>query len=310
MTNTAHYDKRDAEGRMWFGDKRDAPGVEGLDASISALLDTAIVAHEEAEYAATRGSGKGDVAIKRIGAGYIGIKCDRELAFKYHKVPVEKRKSVVSPGELNRHGAAGHWTEAKTAEWLRLAGFQVMTEDPGKQHLPEFMRQLGFHAAKDPETGKFRMAGQVDGVITGVPLGLENRLPLPCVWESKKATNKKWNTFRNKGVAKADPKYYGQVQTCMAYMQIEHTLFSMLNLDNMKYYWELIPFDRLAAQHLTDRAVRILQSRTPEEMPRITSDKTSFSCRFCDYQEGCWDVPVAPAAPAPPWVSSGESNDE
>jgi hypothetical protein len=108
------------------------------------------------------------------------------------------------------------------------------------------------------------------------------------IWESKKATDKKWKRFSKDGVKKADPKYYGQIQTCMGYMEIGHTLFSMLNLDSMKFYWELIPFDAATAQALTDRAVKVLQSQAPEDLPRITKDHTDFRCKFCDYKNRCW----------------------
>lgn len=249
--------------------------------NLTSLLDNALVESRKAEYEKGRGSGDGAVAAKRIGAGYIGTECARALAFKYHKFAKDVRESTVSPGELQRHAESGHWTEEKTAEWMLLAGFDIRVKKPdGKQY--------GFMAAKDPITGQFRMAGEVDGVILGVPPRIAGKIVIPAIWESKKATDKKWKDFSKNGVAAADPKYYGQLQTNMAYMEIGNTLFSMLNLDNMKYYWEIVPYDAANAQRLTDRAVKVLESKVPEDLPRIAYDSTNFKCKFCDYAETCW----------------------
>ena len=272
--------------------------ADALGDTITGLVDAAIVAHQKAEYEAGRGSGVGEVARKRIGAGYIGTECDRELAYRYHRTEKEERKSTVSPGELQRHALAGHWTEGVIAEWLQLAGFDLKTcRQDGSQY--------GFKAARDPDSGQARIAGEIDGVIIAAPDGVA--LPLPCLWESKKATHKKCTKFRKEGVAAADPKYYGQVQTGMAYLDVGHTLFSMLDLDTMKIYWELIAFDPAVAQRLTDRAIRVLESQAPEEQPRIARDEADFRCRFCDYAGQCWKTSASETGPIekPAWLAGG-----
>ena len=300
---------RIVNGAFYFGPRADDVG-QPLGDAISAVLDAALVAKTKAEYEATRGSGEGEVAKHRIGAGYIGVECDRELAHRYHKTPKEERESVVAPGELQRHAESGHWTEARTADWLRLAGFELHTHkvnDDGSPRLksdgkPE---QIGWKAAYDRTTGQARMAGEVDGVITGIPAVMVGRIELPCIWESKKGTAKKWAKF-SKGVREADPKYFGQLQINMAMLEIKQSLFSMLNLDTMKYYWELIPFDQALAQRLHDRAIRVMESRSPAELTRIARDETDHRCRFCDFHGACWAQPktVPGAALArPAWLT-------
>lgn len=271
-------------------------GSKLLAQQITALIDEALVAKRRAEYEAGRGSGQGDVAKNRIGAGYIGTECSRALAYRYHRVPKEERESSVSPGELQRHAEAGFWTEKSMAEWFNLAGFDLRTE---RQDGTQFC----FKAAHDPDTGQARLAGEIDGVFVAAPVDLE--FPLPCLWESKKATDKKWKKFAKDGVAKADPQYHGQIQTNMAYLEVENTLFSMLNLDTMKPYFELIAFDRDVAQRLTDRAVQVFQSFHPEELPRITVDPNDFRCRFCDWADRCWvaAIPFEDKTPAPAWLA-------
>jgi hypothetical protein len=298
MTHFAHKNRFAPDGKMCFAPGASAPKPRDLAAVLSESLDTALVAHREAEYAAGRGSGTGEVAAKRIGAGYIGTECSRQLAFRYHRFPRESVTSFVSPGELQRHAEAGHWTEAKTAEWLKLAGIDLRTETSDG-------RQFGYKVARDKETGQARIAGEIDGVILAVPEHLAGLLPVPCLWESKKATAKKWKKFSANGVKKADDRYYGQLQTNMAYLKVEVTLLSMLNLDTMKYFFELVTFDPQAAQNLTDRAVTVLQSQTPFDMPRVAGDPSDWRCKFCPFQITCWDEPKQPDAPKPAWQTHG-----
>lgn len=253
-----------------------------LSEKIQGLLDTALVNDRKAKYAAGRGSGVGDVAKKRIGSGYIGLECARQLAYKYHKTPEEEREGPVGRGELQRHAEAGFWTEEKTAQWMELAGFQIRTTKVNGG-------QFGFLACKD-DAGQARMAGEVDGIIRGGPV----ELPYPVIWESKKATHKKFTEFQKKGVKAADIKYYGQLQNNMLYLEVHYTLFSMLNLDNMKYYWELISFDPKYAQKLQDKAVKVFQSQSPEEIPRITDNPSDFACKFCPYWSTCFDSTLKP----------------
>lgn len=299
MTHFAHKNRFTEDGKMSFAPRALAPASKDMGTAFSEALDDALVKFRKEEYERGRGSGQGDVARKRIGGGYIGLECGRQLAFRYHRAEKEDRPSVVSGGELHRHAEAGHWTEAKTAEWLRMAGVDIRTAR-------EDGRQFGYKTAWDKETEQARIAGEIDGVILALPAHLDGLLPLPCLWESKKATDKKWKKFSGQGVKKADKQYYGQLQTNMAYMNVEHTLFSMLNLDNMKFYWEMVPFDRQDAQHLTDRAVQVIQTESPYQMPRVTGDPSDYRCKFCDFQYKCWNggpVVAATFQTKPLWLT-------
>lgn len=299
-----------------FTKRINASASEALMSALCPAIDRALAAKTKAEYDATRGSGEGEVAKKRIGAGYIGVECERELAFRFHKYPKEERESAVSKGELQRHAESGHWTELRTAEWLRLVGFQIRT-DTGRLNTFGKPEQIGWKAARDPETGQYRMAGEVDGIIDGFAPGdftvpeeiatFAGLIHAPCIWESKKGTDKKWKKFCKEKVKGADPKYYGQLQSNMAHMGVEQTLFSMLNLDNMKYYFELITLDPRHAQNLEDRAVRVIVSREPFELPRLGRAEDDFKCKFCDFFGQCWQglklpMPVEPEKPTPPQI--------
>lgn len=276
-----------------MGNTFDNPVDTSLTDSISALLDSAIAKQAKEEYAKGRGSGAGDVAMKRLGSGYLGIECARQLAYKYHKFPEDGQQvEYVNKGELNRHAQAGFWTEEKTADWLRLCGFDLRTVNPTTGH------QYGYKAARDAE-GKARIAGELDGVILAAPICM----PLPALWESKKATAKKFNKFVKEGVKAADPKYYGQMQANMTMMEVKHTLFSMLNLDTMKFYFEIIPFNSEDAQRIQDRAAMILSTESPDEVPRIARKEDDFRCKLCPYHSYCWKpAPVTNQTERPAWI--------
>lgn len=259
---------------------------------VSELIDDALVKYTREQYEKTRGSGEGGVAYKRIGSAYAGTPCIRALAYRYHKHSKEDRESSVNKGELQRHAEAGHWTERSTVHWMFLAGFIIETYQRGAdgsaildQHGKP--KQIGWMAARDAN-GQARMAGEVDGVLIGVPAPLVPLIKTPCLWESKKATDKKWKKFSKEKIKGADPVYYGQVQLNMAYMGMEQTLFSMLNLDTMKYYFELVSFDQNHAQMISDRALDVIQSKHPCEFARHCRSEDDFNGKFCDYRDRCW----------------------
>ncbi len=296
---------------MDFSPRAAEVATTAINALLCPMLDDAIVKTSKAEYAATRGSGEGDVAKHRIGAGYIGTECERELGFRYHHYPVEARESSVSPGELRRHAEAGHWAERATADWFKLVGITVSAVmlDQGGFVLKDKWgkpRQIGWKDGKDPESGQYRMAGEVDGVIVAVDdPQLAALVKPPTIWESKKATDKKWKKFVKDTVKGADKRYYGQLQVNMGFLGIKQTLFSMLNLDTMKFYFELVPFDQAYAQGLVNRAMGIFKTKSPLELPRICLSTDDFKGKFCDYHDQCWGL----KAPAPAPTSGFNPND-
>ena len=270
-------------------------------AAMSSMLDAATAWFADQRYKQGRGNGKGDVAFKRIGAGYIGMECERCLAFKFHRYQVEEReKEYVTKGELNRHAESGHWTEDKMADWLREAGLELTTEVPGQTGYDGKPKQHGHMSVKN-DAGQCQIAGEVDGIIhklpSAVPEGYEvflktvsEELSVPAIWESKKATSKKFKKFLSEGVKKADPRYYGQLQCNMHFMGANHTLFSMLNLDDMKTYFEVVEFDPAYTDKMLDKATRVLRSESPEDLMRLCNNPDDFRGMFCDYKKQCWEM--------------------
>lgn len=222
-----------------------------------------------------------------LGASIIGHHCERHLGYQYHQVPVD---GEGFSGRLYRIFDRGHKGEDRMAEYLRIAGFDLRTAR-------EDGSQFGFRAAGG------KIAGHIDGVILAAPMDI----PLPALWENKILNDKSFNDLCNNGLEKSKPIYYAQAQLYMGYMEVGHTFFTAENADTCEVYCEVVPFNPDAAQALSDKAVRVIQSASPEELPRVAREKTDFRCKFCDFRNRCWDV-TQPAAVTstpsirPPWL--------
>lgn len=208
-----------------------------------------------------------------LGASTWGEECARKLAYGYHQVPQDEDRGFK--GDTLRIFDMGHDGEDRVAEYLRLAGFNLLTHDQDG-------KQFGFSAADG------RLKGHIDGVILEGP-ALPG-LVYPALWENKMLNNKGWTDVRRNGVKEAKPLYYAQAQTYMVYKELPSALFTAGNRDSGEILGEVILPNPQDAQVYSDRAVRVIQSASPEEFGRITKDSTDFRCKFCDWRQRCWDI--------------------
>ena len=209
----------------------------------------------------------------RIGASRLGEACARKLQYEYFKAP----KDTPFEGKTLRIFRRGHEGENWMAEWLRAAGFTLLTE-----------RESGGQFCFSVAEGK--LLGFADGIITDGP---EELGPYPRLWENKVLGAKGWGKLEKEKVKKAYPVYYGQMQLYMAYFQLTEApaLFTALNANDMEVYAENVGFDPKEAQRLSDRAVMVIKSCDAGQiLPRLPSakDESWFECKFCDYKMRCW----------------------
>ena len=112
------------------------------------------------------------------------------------------------------------------------------------------------------------------------------------LWENKSANDRKFKEFVKVGVAKANKVYATQIALYQAYMELEDNpcLFTVVNKNTSEIYYELVPFDKHLAQSASDKAVNILTAiKSGDTLPRIAQSKDFFLCRFCDFQNSCWE---------------------
>lgn len=216
---------------------------------------------------------------KYLGGSRVGDDCLRKLAYEFHHVPKDEGKEFK--GRTLRIFARGHANEDMMAARLRLAGFTLVTEKASGG-------QLGFVTAWSEERQAYTFAGHLDGVVTAAPY--EAGLAVPALWENKCLGEKGFKDCVKQGIRAAKPVYFAQVQLYMAYLQLTDNpcLFTVENANTGEIYAERIAFDKAAAQNASDKGVKVVTTREPEEMPRVANVATDFRCRWCDFSEKCW----------------------
>lgn len=209
-----------------------------------------------------------------LGASGIGNDCLRKVQLQYEGKEAELSASTLRTFDI------GHCLEDLVAEWLRIAGFDLKTRN-------EEGKQFGFSVVG----GRFK--GHVDGLICGFPEELATAAKImgqgSALWECKTLNNKSWSNTAKRGLLVTKPLYFAQVQLYMAYLELEHCLFTALNKDSSELYFEVIPFDSEAAQRYSDRAVQIIKAtENNEQMPCISSDSSFYKCKICEFRKQRW----------------------
>lgn len=214
-----------------------------------------------------------------LGASRLGVSCNRALQFEFADAPVDPGRET--PGRTLRIFEVGHVLEDLAVRWLRLAGIELLTRDSQGE-------QFGFSVCEG------RIQGHIDGIVVAAPEFLGWSFPM--LWESKSMNAQHWRDCVKHGVTVSKPVYAAQVATYQAYMAGEFEglahqpcLFTAINKDTQEIHFELLPFDPVLAQSVSDRAVRILEATAHGELlPRSFQDPTHFECRFCAWAERCW----------------------
>jgi len=206
-----------------------------------------------------------------VGASGIGTECERQLQYEFAGAPKE---SDFKPLTLRKFDF-GHMIEELARCWFQDAGFKLVQ--------------------KSEKTGKpFRFV-QMDGDFSGEPDGVFiggpeiPGLSYPAMWEHKAVGVKTFKEIKRDGLKKARPKYWSQIHTCMAYLELRQTVFTVTNLDDGEQLHLVYDLDAGEAQRMTDRAVRVIESTRNEELlPRPFATRDHFVCRFCSFPERCW----------------------
>jgi hypothetical protein len=214
-----------------------------------------------------------------LGGSRLGVTCNRALQYEYLHTPKDEGKDFT--GRTLRIFEAGHVFEELMIGWLRSTGFELYTETSTGG-------QFGFATAKG------KICGHVDGVLASGPDSLEMRYP--ALWEAKSLNNRSWKDTVKRGLTLSKPVYAAQVALYQAYMDSQipgisnnPALFTAINKDTAEVYFELLPFNGELAQRSSDRGVRIIQACEAHELlPRMTNDPTHFECKFCAWQDRCW----------------------
>lgn len=208
-----------------------------------------------------------------VGASAIGNSCLRAIQYGYIHMPIDEGRLT---GKTLRIFDAGHTWEARIAEWMQMAGFQLETLNPatGKQH--------GFSVMG----GKGK--GHIDGKVISGPIPME----YPYLWECKALNEKSWQDVKKRGLAVSKPIYMAQVAIDQAYLNLTApAIFTALNKNTEEIYHELVPFDRALAQQMSDKMAQIITATEQQTLlPRGHANADYFECQWCDFRRTCWKL--------------------
>lgn len=206
-----------------------------------------------------------------LGASGIGEDCERRLQFDFAGAPREKEPEKLTLRKFD----FGHMIEELARCWFQDAGFKLVQ--------------------KSEKTGKTFRFIQMDGDFSGEPDGVFidgpqiEGLSYPAMWEHKAVGAKTFREIKKDGLKKARPKYWSQIHTCMAYLELRQTVFTVTNLDSGEQLNLIYLFEAEEAQRMTDKAVRIITStRAGEQLPRPYAKSDHYECKWCPFAARCW----------------------
>lgn len=206
-----------------------------------------------------------------VGASGIGDDCERRLQYEFAGAPREKEPEGLTLRKFD----FGHMIEELARCWFQDAGFKLVQQSQKTGARYRFVQMDG------------DFSGEPDGVFIDGPK-IEG-LKYPAMWEHKAVGAKTFRQVKKDGLKKARPKYWSQIHTCMAYLNLEQTVFTITNLDDGEQLNLIYSLEPEEAQRMTDRAVRIIEAtRAGDQLPRPYADKSFFECRWCPFAERCW----------------------
>lgn len=209
-----------------------------------------------------------------VGASGIGKDCERALQFEFAGAPRETDFKT----ETLRKFDFGHMGEELARCWFQDAGFKLVQNSQKDGSRFRFVQMDG------------RFSGEPDGVFIDGPE--IPGLTYPAMWECKSVGSKTYKQLMKDGLKKARPVYWSQIHTCMAYLGLKQTIFTVTNLDTGEQAHLLFEVDLEEAQRMTDRAVRIISSTDAGDLlPRPYAKADHFECRWCSFAKRCWGMP-------------------
>lgn len=206
-----------------------------------------------------------ELYLGRLGSSSIGQECPRAIWLSW-------RAYAESDfgGRMLRLFETGHLQEARIVADLKRAGFKVFDLD---EHGNQFQYI--------DDTGHF--ISKVDGVIKGVPGSSET----PHILEIKTHNKSSFAGVVKHGVQKHKPAHYAQVQSSMGLSGITRTLYVALCKDDEQFYVERIKEDKTEQGVINKRIISIVNATM--RPARINDDIESFTCKFCDMKEVCYN---------------------
>ena len=203
------------------------------------------------------------IYLARIGASSIGDLCLRSIWLSWRGYDDKK-----FGGRMLRLFQTGHLQEERIQEDLKNAGFQVWTH-----------QEDGNQFTYTDDTGHF--VAKLDGVIKGV-IGAEKT---PHDLEIKTHSAKSYDEVKKKGVEKAKPVHFYQMQAGMMYSKLTRALYVALCKNDEDYHIERVKPDSAIREEIQRKITTLVNATIPPQ--GVSSDGGAYDCRWCDMKEVC-----------------------
>ena len=205
-----------------------------------------------------------------LGASVLGHSCMRYLVYSFYWA----YKNKVS-GKLNRIFRMGDDIEQLIVNDLRAAGIEVDTgrkPDTGSGVLQIRVTDITGHAG-----------GSLDGEVRKVPEYPNETL----LFEGKSANHNNFMDTIRKGVKASKPMHYTQTQMYMGRRGLSNAMYVMMDKNTSDLYVEFIPFDKDHFESMEEREIEVFSAEHINEFPRIASNPTWYTCKFCPASDVC-----------------------
>lgn len=207
---------------------------------------------------------QGDGFRAHLGASLIGKSCERALWFDFRWVT-----KAFFEGRMLRLFETGQLEEARLVRNLRATGATVLD--------------------LDPDTGRqFRVSavdGHFGGSLDAIAIGILEAEKTWHVVEFKTHSAKSFSELQAKGVQRAKPQHYAQMQIYMHLIGMTRAIYLAVAKDTDALYVERIAADRDEAERLLAKAKRIISA--PRPLAKISEDASFFECRMCSHRNVC-----------------------
>ena len=203
------------------------------------------------------------IYLARIGASSIGDPCLRSIWLSWRGYDDKK-----FGGRMLRLFQTGHLQEERIQDDLKNAGFQVWTH-----------QEDGNQFTYTDDTGHF--VAKLDGVIKGV-IGAEKT---PHDLEIKTHSAKSYDEVKKKGVEKAKPVHFYQMQAGMMYSKLTRALYVALCKNDEDYHIERVKPDSAIREEIQRKITTLVNATIPPQ--GVSSDGGAYDCRWCDMKEVC-----------------------
>ena len=198
-----------------------------------------------------------------LGVSQLGIECDRQLYYKYHKPDLD----VIKEPRIQSIFAFGFLVEKYILGLLIESGLEVFdVDEEGKQ----------FEVVYED-----KIKGHIDAVIKGIPESTK-----PHLLEIKSMNDSNFKRLEKEGLEHGFHEYYIQMICYIFLFKLENGLFIAMNKNDCNIYTERIKSDNIVAESYLKRGLEIVNTK---ELPdRKYKDKHFFKCRMCNFAEECW----------------------